>query len=166
MFAVRLVQLIEVHADKLSDGLINKLKRSENCNSLLYTVPSHELKHRTFEIYRHLSDWIVTKTEAEIEERYFGMGARSAHQKVPFSQLLFAVQATKEHLWDFLRQEGLLDPEDLIAEMELLHVVELFFDRVLYHAARGFEAEMVERWASEHEQTEIPAGHPIRNSLR
>ena len=141
MFAVRLVQLIEVHADKLSEGLIRKLKNSDACNDLFYFVPAHELKHRTWEIYRHLSDWMLTKTDSEIEERYIGVGSRRAHQGVPFSQLLFAIQSTKEHLWEFLRQEGLLDPEDLIAEMELLQSVDLFFDRALYYAALGYEKE-------------------------
>lgn len=145
MFAVRLVQLIEVHADKLSESLIRKLRNSDACNDLFYFVPAHELRNRTCEIYRHLSDWMLTKTESEIEERYLGMGSRRAHQGVPFSQLLFAIHATKEHLWDFLRQEGLLDPEDLIAEMELLQSVDFFFDRAIYYASRGYEKENASR---------------------
>jgi hypothetical protein len=139
MFAVRLVQLIESHADKLSEALIHKLKNAEECSELLSTVPAHELKHRTYEIYRHLGDWLLSKTLSEVEERYIGLGARRARQGVPFSQFIFAIQTTKHVLWDYLLLEGLLEPEDLIGEMELVRSLGQFFDRALYYAAIGYE---------------------------
>ncbi len=140
MFALRLVNLIEDHADKLSEGLINKLKHSDTCSEMLSSVPAHELKSRAYEIYRNLTDWMLNKTSSEIEERYIGIGARRAHQGVPFSQFLYAIHATKEHLWEFLQQEGLLEPGELIAEMELLRSMEHFFDRAIYFAAIGYES--------------------------
>jgi hypothetical protein len=140
MFALRFVQLIEHNADKLSEGLIAKLRRSDSCSDLLSSVPSHELKHRTYEIYRNLTDWMLNKTEAEVEERYIGIGARRAHQGVPFNQLLYAIHATKENLWDFLVEEGLLEPGELISHMELLRAMEHFFDRALYFACVGYES--------------------------
>jgi len=139
MFAHRLVRLIETHADKLAEGLMRKLKESEACNELLALVPDSELQKRSFEIYRNVTEWLLTKTEAEIEERYIGMGARRAHQDVPYSQLLYAIQATKEYLWEYLRQEGLLEPTELIGEMELLYSLERFFDRAAYFTAVGYE---------------------------
>lgn len=140
MFTLRLVQLVEHNADKLSEGLMSKLKRSECCNELLASVPEHEMKQRTFEIYRNLTDWLEKKTEAEVEERYIGIGSRRARQGVPFSQFLFAVHATKENLWDFLLQEGLLEPGELISQMELLRAMEHFFDRALYFASIGYDS--------------------------
>ena len=139
MFAVRLVQLIETHADKLSEALIRKLKNAEECREFLDKVPAHELKHRTYEIYRHLGDWLSSKTLSEVEERYVGLGARRARQGVPFSGVMFAIQTTKHILWDYLLLEGLLEPEDLIGEMELVRSLEQFFDRALYYAAIGYE---------------------------
>src|SRR5215813_6456861 len=88
------------------------------------------------------SDWTLNKTKAEVEERYIGIGARRAHQGVPFSQFLYAIHATKENLWDFMQQEGLLEPGDLINQMELLRAMEPFFDRALYFASIGHESVM------------------------
>ena len=139
MFAIRLVQLIETHADKLSEALLHKLKNAEECSELLSKVPAHELKHRTYEIYRHLGEWLLSKTLSEVEETYIGLGARRARQGVPFSQVMFAVQTTKHVLWDYLLMEGLLEPEDLIGEMELVRSLGQFFDRALYFAAIGYE---------------------------
>ncbi len=140
MFALRFVQLIEHNADQLSEGLMAKLRQSDSCGDLLSSVPAHELKHRTYEIYRNLTDWVLNKTEAEVEERYIGIGARRAHQGVPFSQFLYAIHATKENLWDFLQEEGLLEPGELISHMELLRAMEHFFDRALYFASVGYES--------------------------
>ncbi len=139
MFAVRLVQLIETHADKLSEALIRKLKNADECREFLDKVPAHEVKHRTYEIYRHLGDWLLSKTLSEVEERYIGIGARRARQNVPFSGVMFAIQTTKHVLWDYLLLEGLLEPEDLIGEMELVRSLEQFFDRALYYSAIGYE---------------------------
>lgn len=140
MFALRLVQLIEHNADKLADALIGRLKRSDACGELLTCVPAHELKNRAYEIYHNLTEWMLNKTEAEVEERYMGIGARRARQGVPFSQFLYAIDATKETLWDFIQQEGLLEPGDLISQMELLRGMEHFFDRALYFASIGHES--------------------------
>ena len=139
MFAIRLVQLIETHADKLSEALIRKLKNSDEVSELLSMVPAHELKHRTYEIYRHLGEWLIAKTLSDVEERYIGLGVRRARQGVPFSQVMFAIHTTKQVLWDYLLLEGLLEPEDLIGEMELVRSLGQFFDRALYYTAIGYE---------------------------
>jgi hypothetical protein len=140
MFAVRMLQLIESHADKLSRELIHKLESSGNSRELIKRVPAQELKMRTHEIYRNLSDWLVSKTQSEIEERYEGLGMRREKQGVPFSELLFAFTATKECLWEYLEQDGLFeDPMELIGDLTLLHSIGRFFDRVAHAAAVGYE---------------------------
>ncbi len=101
------------------------------------------MKNRTYETYRNVTEWILTKTEIQVEERYIGLGARRAHQEVPFSQMLYALQTVKEYLWEFLRQEGLLEPQELISEMELLYDMERFFDHISYFAALGYESARV-----------------------
>ncbi|HEX6804792.1 MAG TPA: hypothetical protein VF133_14025 [Terriglobales bacterium] len=140
MFALRMIQLIETHAAKLSEELLYRLERSENCRELTRRVPPEELRMRTHEIYRNLSQWLLEKTQAEIEERYVGLGLRRAAQGVPFSELLYAFSMTKECLWEHLEQDALLeDPLELIGNLNLLHAVGRFFDRAAHAAAMGYE---------------------------
>lgn len=129
MFAIRLIHLIEEHADQLAAGLLKKLKEAEACGELLALVPAQELEHRAYDIYRNVAEWLLNKKEWEIQERYIGLGARRARQGVPYSQMLYAMQTIKEYLWEFLRQEGLLEPTELIGEFEFLYSLEKFFDR-------------------------------------
>jgi hypothetical protein len=141
MFPIRLVQLIETHADELSTGLMNRLQTSPQCSELLNKVPSAELKRRVQEIYRNFSDWLLSKTESEIEERYIGLGVRRLRQGVAFSDFLWAVTLTKEHLWEYLEKEGLLEePLELLGEIELVQNLERFFDRAIYFGAVGYES--------------------------
>jgi len=154
MFSIRLVNLIEAHADKLAQGLMHRLKNSPQASELLDKVPADELKSRAHEIYRNLGDWLLKKTESEIEERYTGVGLRRARQGVPFSQLMWAITLTKEYLWEYLESEGLLEqPVELLGELDLLHHVERFFDRAIYFASVGYES------ALRHEASHRAAAH-------
>jgi hypothetical protein len=69
MFAVRMIQLIEIHGEKLSGELLHRLQRSENYRDLIRRVPPEAVKMQTDEIHRNLGQWLWQKTQAEIEER-------------------------------------------------------------------------------------------------
>lgn len=139
MLAIRLVRLIESHSEQLSRGLTEKVWNCPRCSDLK-RIPPEEFHARTQEIYRNLSDWLMSKTEADVERRYTTLGARRAGQGVAFSHFVWAVTATKEHVRDFLLREGLVDSAvDLYGEVELLALLDQFFDRALYYAAVGYE---------------------------
>jgi hypothetical protein len=139
MLASRLVRLIEAHSDRLEDELLSKFLNSEKCSDL-HKVPSEELKDRTHEIYRNLSDWLLSKTEEDVASRYMEIGARRASQGVCLSHLIYAITATKENLHHFLQREAFADTTlALYAELELVLMLDQFFDRAIYYVARGYE---------------------------
>jgi hypothetical protein len=139
MLAYRLVRLIETHSDALVAGLLEKVQSSEftgdYCN-----VPPEELKLRVYEIYRHLGEWLLGKTEFDIKERYREIGARRAGQNVPLSQLVWVIVLTKENLWEFLKHEaGMERPVEVFGELEMLQLLDQFFDRAIFYASLGYE---------------------------
>ena len=139
MLAIRLVRLIEAHSEQLSHELSEKVWNSPRCSDLR-KVPAAELEARTREIYRNLSDWLMGKTEADVERRYTELGETRAQQGVAYSHFVWAVTATKEHMCTFIQREGLSDSAmELHGELELLHLLDQFFDRALYYAAVGYE---------------------------
>jgi hypothetical protein len=147
MIAVRLVRMIENHSDQLAHGLMKKLSHSKRVAELR-KIPAPELEQRVYEIYHNLSDWLLSKTESDIERRYTVIGARRAGQGVTLSCVLYAIVATKEYLWDFLSHEGQVDrPVELFQEIELLRLVDKFFDRAMYYAACGYERASLARVA-------------------
>ena len=139
MIAPRLVRLIETHSEQLTRSLAEKLQKCERLPDL-QKIPADEFQQRVYEIYHNLGEWLLVKTEADIEQRYTLIGARRSEQGVALSQLLWAIVLTKEHLWEFLRREGFVDkPVELLQEIELFHMVDQFFERAMFWAAVGYE---------------------------
>jgi len=136
----RLVRLIETHSDQLARGLLERIENSERCREFVQKVPPDDLKDRVYEIYHHLGEWLLKKTERDVEQRYTAIGERRASQGVPLSQLMFVIVATKENLWEYVTREAMLDrPVELFQELELFQLVEQFFDRAVYFGAIGYE---------------------------
>ena len=147
MIALRLVHLIENHSDELAAGLLKKFRTSPHTRDL-QKVPAGELRDRTYEIYRNLTDWLLHTKEEELERRYQNVGARRAAQDVGLPDLCWALVLTKEHLWSFLQEQGYLNsPVEIFGEMELLRLLDRFFDKALCYAAEGYEHARMARVA-------------------
>lgn len=142
MLSHRFVRLIEEHSDALANGLLHKVQRSPRTEAF-HTIPPEELSQRVYEIYRHLGEWLLDKSESEIEQRYTEIGARRAQQGIPLSQLIWAVMLTKDNLWDFVLNESYTDrPVELFGKQELLQLLDQFFDHAIYSAIVGYEWAM------------------------
>lgn len=158
MLSYRLVRLIETHADALATGLERKVMNSASVGCFR-TIPTHELRERVFEIYRHLGEWLLGKNQVDIERRYREIGARRASQKVPLAEVIQVIVLTKESLWDFLKSEAVVDRAvEIMGELELLQMLEQFFDRAIYFAAVGYQEEVECLHPQEHEAVASDGG--------
>jgi hypothetical protein len=135
----RLVRLIESHSKELAAELLARTRQSPHFTTF-NKVPDHELRQRVYEIYSQLGQWLMTRTEADIEHQYSQIGARRYHQGVVLSELLWAIMLTKDNLWDFLYRESWPGFEiEVLAEHDMFRMIDHFFNRAMYHAARGYE---------------------------
>jgi hypothetical protein len=138
MIALKLVHLIEQHSEELAHSLIHKIENSPKCAELK-KVPRREIESRAFEIYVNLSEWLLNKTEHDIERTYVGLGEHRCRQGVAFNNVFWGIILTKENLWDFLRRESLEESAlNLYGEFELLRMLDQFFDRALYYLSVGY----------------------------
>lgn len=139
MLAYRLMRLIETHSDALAAGLLAKVQTSELTRAYCNVAPE-DLQQRVYEIYRHLGNWLLGKSDFDIEQRYEEIGLRRVHQGVPISELIWAIILTKENLWEFLKQECTLErPPEVFGELEMTQLLDHFFDRAIYYASVGYE---------------------------
>src|ERR1700757_5129496 len=147
MMLYRLVHLIESNSNALATCLLDRVNNSQATPDYKQ-VPPDDLKERVYEIYRHLGDWLMTKDELDLERRYLKIGAERARQRVPFSQVAWAIVLTKDNLWEFLKKESPLDrPVEAYGELEMLQLLDHFFDRAIYYAALGYELVRTEEEA-------------------
>ena len=157
MIALRLVHLIEAHSEQLTESLLHKLERSSRAADLR-KVSSEELRARAREVYRNLSDWLLTKTEDDIERVYIPLGRRRAQQGVTLSALCWALMMTEENLWDFLEMEGMREkPLEILGGFELLRLLDSFFDQAIYFATLGYESY----WKSQHVEKAEHLAHAV-----
>lgn len=158
MIAIRLVRLIEKHSDELTDGLLTKFQSSSRTRGLA-SVPTPELRSRSNEILRNLSDWLLHSSEMDIERRYREIGSLRAVQNVPLADVCWAIVLTKEHIWDFLQRQGFLrGPLEIFGEMELFRLLDQFFDRAVCYCAQGYQ--LGERSRAETAATSAVSSHP------
>ena len=135
----RLVRLIETHSEALAGSLLQKVRNSKHTTAF-NNVPAEELRCRVAEIYLHLGEWVLARTDGELGRRYREIGARRYHQHVPLPALLWAIILAKQTLWEFLAWESVPDRlAEVFGELELLQLLSGFFDRALLYAAQGYE---------------------------
>jgi hypothetical protein len=138
--AQRLVRLIETHSDGLAASLLERTRHSEKTKNYVDQVPPEDLRQRVYEIYHHLGQWLITKKEADVEQRYLEIGALRCRQGVLLSQLIWAILLVKDNLFDFLNREAAIErPTEVFGELEILQLLDQFFEQAVYYAAVGYE---------------------------
>jgi hypothetical protein len=147
MIAYRLVRLIEAHSDQLANGLREKLRNDpRTCG--YGDAPTQEFHGRVLEIYQHLGEWLLGRTESDVERRYVEIGRRRSEQGVPLSQLICAINLVKQHLLEYVNSEAVREkPVEVFGELEVLQLLEQFFDRATYYAVVGYERAQAVRAA-------------------
>lgn len=140
MMLYRLVRLIETHSQALAASVLEQVRNSKLTQDFQQKVPPEDLNERVYEVYRHLGEWLMGKDEHQLEQRYLQIGARRASQQVPMSEVIWVIVLTKDNLWEFIKKESVLEqPVEVFGELEMLQLLEQFFDRAIYYASVGYE---------------------------
>jgi hypothetical protein len=152
MLGARLLLLIEAHAGLLTHAVVQDLLTNERTPTLRRLDPA-DIEKRVSTFFYNLAKWIGDADENPVKAEYEEMGRSRFREKVPLSELVYALLITKHHLRRYIREHGLVDfagdrivpdeflPLELHSVQELNYQVGEFFDRALYHLARGYEFE-------------------------
>lgn len=141
MLGLNLSRHIEKNCDELADGLLEKLHRSDR-TATFRKIPPAELQRDIRDLYANLTDWLIGKTEYDIEARFVGIGERRRKQNVPLSEFVWALLTSKDHIWRFLQRHNTMDGAlQLFGTLEFLRELDFFFERGIYYAAKGYERE-------------------------
>ena len=138
--AGRLIDLIETNAARLSQSLLESVLSSDRTTDMR-REDSTQLLQRAKEIYGDLGNWLLTKTDTEIEQRYRQIGERLAKLGIPESHWVWSIALGRQHLWRFLQTEAF--PEgafQVFSQLELVQLLDQFFDRAIYYGILGYEA--------------------------
>ncbi len=139
MLSARLIQMIQDHAEDLTRELLQDL--ASNARTPAYhKLAQDELHQRVYDVYHNLGRWLGDKSDESVEARYSGLGRTRASEKVPLSEVIYALILIKEHLRGYIRRAGLVGSAvELYAEEELQLMIGHFFDKALYYTVKGYE---------------------------
>jgi len=141
MLSVRLVQMIEDHAEELTREVVKDLQTNPRTPHY-HHLTSEELHSRTYSVYKNLGHWVSQKSEEPIEANYSDLAIRRYGEGIPLAEFVFALISTKNHLYAYVRAAGLTDSAvELHQERELRRQVGYFFDKAIYYAVRAYERE-------------------------
>jgi hypothetical protein len=139
MLGIRLVRQIEQHSEALSRGLTEQIRSSERTSDFR-KIPAKDLRLAATEVYRNLGEWLLQKTERDIETRFKAIAFRRSAEGISLHQFVWALMLTRDHLWRFLQREAFADNVvELHGELEFQRQLNQFFDLAIYYAILGYQ---------------------------
>jgi hypothetical protein len=158
MAGSRLVRLIERHSEELAIGLTAKLKQSERTTDYR-EIPAEELQKTIAALYHNLGEWLMNKTEQDIEEHFVSIAERRAAGGIRLSQFVWALIMSRNHLYRFLLGHAFADSIfELYNELELQQLLNQFFERATYYSVAAYEEAR--------ERTSASTARPRRENRR
>jgi hypothetical protein len=141
MLGLKLVRLIEKHASVLSGELAKEIRTSERTSDFR-KIPPADLQLAAAEIYSNLGEWLLQKTEADIEKRFREIGERRAAEGIGLHQFVWVLLISRDHLWHFLQREAFADNVlELYGQLELYQMLNQFFDCAVYYGTLAYYGE-------------------------
>ena len=148
MVALKLVRLIERHSEELVQGLAEQIQTSARmCD--FRKIPPADLELAAAEVYRNLGEWLLQKTEDDIETQFGAIAARRAAEGIGLHQFVWALIISRDHLWRFLQREAFAcNVVELYGELELHQMLTQFFAGVLRDPGirQGRTARLRKKW--------------------
>jgi hypothetical protein len=152
MLSVRLIKLIETHAESLTREVVEDILTNQHTHSF-HHIPAGELGPRVFKLFQHLGNWIGNPNDEPIRAEYEDLGRTRARQSISISEVVYSVILVKKHLRRYIRENANVIfsgdavtpaefmPLEIYSIQELNYEVGDFFDRALYYLIRGHEKQ-------------------------
>lgn len=139
MVSVRQVHLIEQHWESIATRALARIRR-EMPHS--HALSDAMILERVEDLLGHLGDWL-TSPDPELLARYEEVGQKRAAAHVYLHDLIRMLQIMRLCAIDYVRENEFSDSSiTLRAENELEYNIDRFFDLVIYHMVKGYEAAL------------------------
>jgi hypothetical protein len=140
MLSGKLIHLIEVHHQDITDRIIREIWRHPDLVHLR-RLPESELRERGQTLLENLGYWLASGNEEELGKAQEAVAKRRFEQSIPLDEVVRALCVIKDNMIDFIEEQGI--PKDtlgLYAEEEMEHRIGRFFDTLIVRAVHGYQA--------------------------
>jgi len=136
----KLIHLIEAHQEEIANSVIHEIHHHPDLVHLR-KLSDAEMRERGQQILENLGHWLAAGHEAEIALHHENLGRIRFEQSIPLHESVRALCIIKDKMLDFVSEHLMAkNSVELYAEEELERRVGRFFDALIIHMARGWEA--------------------------
>jgi 8-oxo-dGTP diphosphatase len=134
-----LVSLVEEHAEEISARWLGAVRSSPSTPTYA-GLPPGLAQERAIAVVSKFCSWLSGEEHGEeVAEFYRTLGYQRRRQGFALHEVISALTLLRREIWLFIgRRDALVDLLEVYRAMELSRRVVLFFDKALYHTARGF----------------------------
>jgi ADP-ribose pyrophosphatase YjhB (NUDIX family) len=142
MLSDALVALVEEHAEEICRRWLAQVHTNPTTPTYA-RLASPAVRGAALEALSRFCSWLQEPSaERTMEAFYFEIGRARARQGYPLAEVLSALTLLRKEIWAFAREHQVLaSPLDVYRVMELSRRIVLFFDKAIFHTARGFLRE-------------------------
>ena len=138
MISHRLIEQIHESANQLTNDVVERLQ-TDPCCPAYRKIPRERLIALKDDLYQNLGRWLSRRSKSAVRARYTRLGRERYLERIPLSELIFALSVTKSMVVDFIRRCVPGRPEELNLEYDLVISIGEFFDEAIFFAATGYE---------------------------
>ena len=140
MISTKLIHRIEDHWEQVSVRFTRLIRNNQDIPHFA-RLPESEMTEACRRVLRDLGHWLVSGSESDIAWLFERVGAERRRSGIPLSEAIRTVQLMKDATISFIQDEGPVENSvELYAEEELENQLGRFFDLLVFHLARGYEA--------------------------
>jgi hypothetical protein len=147
MLSRRLIQMIEKHSDEIAQQVLDEVRKDKILRRY-HELPDALVRSRFENVAVHLGQWLAESDEPTLARHFEALGRERFEEQVPLYEVIHAAQIFKRRLLEFTREHCFEStPIEVHAELELERLLSAFFDRIVFHTARGYEETLAEETA-------------------
>lgn len=134
-----LVRLVEGHAEEISRRWLEVVRAGATTPTYASLAPG-AVQEKALAALSHFCSWLPGEDGGdEVTAFYQALGRQRREQGFELHEVLSALTLLKREIWRFIgERDALVDLLEAYRTLELSRRVGLFFDKALYHAARGY----------------------------
>ena len=140
MLSNALVAIVEEHMVEVTRLWLEDV-RGNPTTAFFRTCNTDELFRWGFEATTRFAHWLDgNEAGADFEGFWRELGREQRARGCPSDELISSLTLLKKHVWAYARGKGVWErPIDVYRVLELNRRIAMFFDKALYHTARGLD---------------------------
>ena len=140
MFSGKLVDTVVKHSDDIMRLVIKRIREDDDLKCV-GSLSDSELLERGRHILGRLETWLNPSKRELLGRDYEELGKRRFEQSVPLHESVRALLLIRSTAIEFVFEQGFdQNSLEIHAERELEHWLASFFDVLVYHLVKGYEA--------------------------